>query len=49
MNEKETCLLIKVMGNLNDKEREHFKDLMRESLLQSARKLSATVMVEIIG
>lgn len=47
--EMETCLLIKVRGNLSDKKREQLKDLMRDELLRSARKLSATLMIEIVG
>lgn len=47
--EMETCLLIKVRGTLNDKKREQLKDLMRDELLRSARKLSTTLMIEIIG
>lgn len=47
--EMETCLLIKVRGNLNDKKREQLKDLMRDELLRSARKLSTTLMIEISG
>jgi hypothetical protein len=47
--EMETCLLIKVRGKLNDKKREQLKEIMRDDLLRSARKLSTTLMIEIVG
>lgn len=45
----DSCVLIKVRGQLNDEKREQLREMIRGDLMRTVEKLKTPLMVEIIG
>ena len=45
----DSCMLIKVRGQLNDEKREQLREMLRAEIMQAVSKLKVPLMVEIVG
>lgn len=45
----DSCMLIKVRGQMNDEKREQLREMLRAELMQAITKLKVPLMVEIVG
>ena len=45
----DSCMLIKVRGQLNDEKREQLREILRAEIMHAVAKLKVPLMVEIVG
>lgn len=45
----DSCMMIKVRGQLNDEKREQLREILRAELMQAVAKIKVPLMVEIVG
>ena len=45
----DSCVLVKVRGQLNDEKREQLREILRTEIMHAVAKLKVPLMVEIVG